>query len=370
MGSVVQPTQSAATVEALKILCNRDLHRCLRVPATEKHGRLRVTYSTTSNIRDASLPAILFPGPMSGMRLVVLEVEKLARDKGIRVIWIDRPGMGGSTPVDISQRIPVWLETVPILLQTLDIQHVSLVTHSAGTMYLLNTIHRYPEILDPKAPYIAVMAPWVHNEHSRAGLMSWVAKLPKSAVGSFDSIQRFVLTKVNPTIGWSGGLITSFSSMFNTSEPEERERDKKAAEKYGVSVETAREVQRLMTKFQLAEDTSAVSEDAILCLKKSGPGLWGACEDYEDYVRKFCASESSRRQDGPPPGVDRKRIVLKAFFAESDIMIGQGGKTYFDQCWTQACVPELPDTDHETIILDHEKGPLVGIFEDIRVAHL
>jgi len=53
----------------------------------------------------------------------------------------------------------VWLETVPALLQQLDIEHVALLTHSAGTIYTLNTLYHHRSLLDPKAPYVAFLGP-------------------------------------------------------------------------------------------------------------------------------------------------------------------------------------------------------------------
>jgi pimeloyl-ACP methyl ester carboxylesterase len=74
-----------------------------------------------------------------------------------QIITVDSPGMGGSTPVPLDQRIEIWLEIVPALLKVLEVQHVSLMCHSAGTIYLLNTLYRCPEILDPKAPFVALI---------------------------------------------------------------------------------------------------------------------------------------------------------------------------------------------------------------------
>ena len=65
--------------------------------------------------------------------------------------------MGGSTPVAINIRMKVWLETVPALLQKLDVEHVSLMTHSAGAMYTLNTLLHHRAFLDPKAPSVVFL---------------------------------------------------------------------------------------------------------------------------------------------------------------------------------------------------------------------
>lgn len=73
---------------------------------------------------------------------------------------LHRPGMGGSTPVPLSQRVHVWLETAPALLEALNVKHVSLLTHSAGTIYTLNTLYHLRHILDPQRPFVAFMGMW------------------------------------------------------------------------------------------------------------------------------------------------------------------------------------------------------------------
>lgn len=68
-----------------------------------------------------------------------------------------RPGFGGSTSVAINVRMRVWLETVPALLQRLNVRSVAIVTHSAGAVYTLNTLFHYRSLFDPKAPYVAFL---------------------------------------------------------------------------------------------------------------------------------------------------------------------------------------------------------------------
>lgn len=65
--------------------------------------------------------------------------------------------MGGSTPVSLDIRMQVWFETVPALLRKVNVQHVSIVTHSAGGVYTLNTLAKLRSILDSKAPYVALL---------------------------------------------------------------------------------------------------------------------------------------------------------------------------------------------------------------------
>jgi hypothetical protein len=66
------------------------LHQCIWLPETQDHPRLRVTYATTSNFENETLPAILFIPPMFGSRWFALETDKLARDSGVRVVFPER----------------------------------------------------------------------------------------------------------------------------------------------------------------------------------------------------------------------------------------------------------------------------------------
>lgn len=83
--------------------------------------------------------------------------------------YVVRPGMGGSTPVSLSIRVQVWLETVPILLQRVNVKHVSIVTHSAGGVYTLNTLAKMRSILDPRAPYVAFLGAYCQTPSDLQG---------------------------------------------------------------------------------------------------------------------------------------------------------------------------------------------------------
>lgn len=65
--------------------------------------------------------------------------------------------MGHSTDVPLPQRLATWIEMVPRLLAHLQIKHVALAAHSAGTMYLLNTLFRCRDILDKNRPLVALI---------------------------------------------------------------------------------------------------------------------------------------------------------------------------------------------------------------------
>ncbi|KAK5126722.1 hypothetical protein LTR85_009656 [Meristemomyces frigidus] len=285
--------------------------------------------------------------------------------------------MGGSDPVPLSIRMDVWLETVQALLKTLDVQHVSLMSHSAGTMYAFNTLYRMRDILDPQRPYVAMIAPWVHNEHSHQLLWNLASKIPAGLFSSWNGIVRVINTHVAPSVGWSSGIFSSAASMFRAESGAGDASNLTPGETYGVSEEVGECIEKLQRKWSLAESTTAGNEEALLCLKKTtesdtgtGSGAyWGVCEDYEEYVRQLAKQEQERRSTHEVTS----KLRIDTFFAESDVMIGKEGQQYFEQCWEQDGVADvmsfsstvLPQTDHDSALADLKKGALKQVFEHI-----
>ncbi|GAB7358380.1 hypothetical protein MBLNU230_g2450t1 [Neophaeotheca triangularis] len=361
--------------EAINKVCARNLHQSLWLPETAAHGRLRVTYATTCNFGDESLPVVLFVGPMFGNRYHILEIETLAVETGVRVICADRPGMGGSTPCPLEQRVQVWIETVPALMAALGVSHVSLLTHSAGAVYLLNTMYHHRDLLDPQNPYVAIIAPWVDYLHSQTTIGVLTSKLPNNLISHWSSVFKFINLRIAPAFNWSGDVFSSASELLNP-EPADSSDTTTDAERYGVSEPVARELLSYRTKVWMAEDSSAANDEVLLCLKKGEGPVWGVCEDYGRFVVDFCEKEAGRRGTGvgreSDGGDDGGRLRLRTFYAESDVMIGSEGQKYFDECWRQACVEgvvdfaakELPKTDHESVLVDFKKGALREVFEE------
>lgn len=60
--------QASPEETALRMAASSNLHQSLWIPETSLHGRLRVSFSTTSNFDNDSLPAILYFGPLFGNR--------------------------------------------------------------------------------------------------------------------------------------------------------------------------------------------------------------------------------------------------------------------------------------------------------------
>lgn len=90
MSTANSPAADSPIDEAIKYICANHFHRVLWLPPTAVHDKLRVTYSTTSNFTDESLPVALFCAPMFGSRWDSIFVDHLASTVGLRAICVDR----------------------------------------------------------------------------------------------------------------------------------------------------------------------------------------------------------------------------------------------------------------------------------------
>lgn len=296
--------------------------------------------------------------------------------------------MGGSTSVPINKRMAVWLETVPALLQELHITHVSFMTHSAGAIYTLNTLLHHRGYLDPENPKVAflgtfqeceysnaqsdiVPAPYVPMGISNATLPILLSKLPDGVINSFGGLNEFINDKVMASASWSGGLLSSTTSLFSSSTGSDdsgtnSSTSTTSAERFGVDEQTAKAIDRLSVKYKFAEDTSGINDEARLCLQKCADGDWGEAHDYADCIKSILRNEHTLTQQHP----ERPKLKVAAYFSGSDVMIGKRGEEYFKQCWQQSNWQEMidfstqtfPKANHDTVLIDYKKGALPDVF--------
>lgn len=303
----------------------------------------------------------------------------IIKDRSSKLIIVS-PNMGGSTAVPLSQRIPVWLETIPPLLLALKTPHVSLVSHSAGTLYLLHTLYYLPHILSPSAPYAALLAPWVHYSHSDVKLMSAAGMLPASLIGSYWA--SICLTAVQlsfasaPMLGASSGVLGSVTSLFTSptnKEKSEEERDaldKKFKENCGMGIKARGQFETVISKRGLESGIEGGSDEALLCLKKGGKDIWGVTENYEEFASEMGKSWKAFREN--EEGGKTGSLKVEAYFAEDDMMSGKKGQEYFEHCFGGGRCGDsiayesstIEGTDHESL-LHPVYGPLGKIFETI-----
>jgi len=291
---------------------------------------------------------------------------------------VHRPGVGGSTEVPLSDRISIFLETVPLLLAHLGIKHISLASHSAGTIYALNLLHSHRELLSPSHPQITLMSPWVHQSHTSVSFLVAAANLPNPLMNYWNDINGLVWNSASPSFASSSGALSALSGWFSSTSTKaekgqkESEREEEIRGAYGMSGAVKSEVERLTGKYVFEESTRGVNDEARLCLKSTVGTDWLACEDYVEYVEEL--KEFWEKKVAGKGGEAKLRV--KIVLAEDDLMVGEKGKKYFQDVWTQEkcgqgidvqCL-QLEKTDHDSVT-SADKGYLKEMFAAATEGH-
>lgn len=228
-------------------------------------------------------------------------------------------------------------------MKELGVKHVSLVGHSSGAIYILNTLLYLRDILQPERPYAAVITPWVHPSRSgvtesRIGelLPGWALKLRYSFV---HALSRY---KISSALGPS------------TARP-------------GVEVDKDRaewELDNAIMSYAHEEDVEGIAQEALFCLKRGPEHMWGQWKDYDEYVPLLKKQEAEKKQ--------APKLSVEIFFAESDNSSGEQGSKWFDECWKTSGIQDhvhstsctIPGTTHENITR-MEAGVIESIFSRV-----
>ncbi|KAJ6190844.1 hypothetical protein N7519_000865 [Penicillium mononematosum] len=347
---------------ATSYVSNPRFHRSFTIEPTPTHGPLNVTYADYGREPDenGTTPTLLLMPGMFSSRYIGICLHTIAEKWGVRVLVVDRPGMGGSTDVPLSQRVSTWIETVPRLLAHLDIQHVSLASHSAGTIYLFNTLYYCRDILYPEKPMVSLLAPWVDPAKSGITSMKMAQYIPTPAFKLWNRIPRLFLANDGSATATSGAMVAKLSASFPSKSGDDQAKNRLyIAQNYGLDLDQQKEIDSLMMQGMFKENTVGSNSEAMQCLRKE-PDTWGKCEDYEVFVREL--AELERGRGGAP-------LKVQVFFAESDSMIGKKGQDYVETCWHQIDDGDLgtiefdsrvtSGTDHDSLV------PSVEVWESI-----
>ncbi|CEJ57903.1 hypothetical protein PMG11_06580 [Penicillium brasilianum] len=324
---------------------------------------IRVTFAT-AGCQEPGTPTILFAGGLYGGRWNALWIDHLCQQKRVRVVIPDRPGLGGSTPVALRQRIPVWLEMVPVLLQHLEVETVTLVAHSSGAIYLFNTLYHLPHTLAAPAPTVHLISPWVHPSKSGAKMLTIVSAMPAGLVSGWNKMTSFLVNRLMPS---------SAPTLKEKAKSKKNAKGENAAgndldtdeatllETCGLTPATKQPTRDYFVKMFFEEDTSGVAEEAKLGLRTSGSQVsWGVCDDYEEFVGELArkVAEDARFSS----------LRVAGYFGEKDGYVGKGGVQYFRKMWESsdsviyAEIHEVPNMNHDDLALP-EHGILGQIFD-------
>ena len=344
------PSKSSDNV--IKFLCDRRFHRQFTITPDSTVGRTepyRVSYADYGD--PTSKAVVLFFGGLMGGRFSYSILHQLAKKHGVRIIHPDRPGIGGSSAVAIEKRIETWLEMVPKLLNHLKIGCVSLASHSFGLVYCLNTLLMYPHLLNKERPYVAFFAPWVHPDHTGIRHLQAAGWLPAGLIGKLASVAKLVNGSINHVTHMSTGLSSITANGIKSSSLRSVAPKSPVALQEGASDEcttgvyngqwdldldnsaVVNELRELIPTFLFAEQVDGVGQDAQMCLRRPRTVPWCSpiipWDDIDDAVRLLSKTLNEDER------LSRHASLwsFSAFHAETDVMVGEKGRVWFDGCW-------------------------------------
>lgn len=169
--------------------------------------------------------------------------------------------------------------------------------------------------------------------------MSFVASdwMPRYLVANcWDNLSGFVATKLMPGFAASGGVVEGIKAVGGglsnpaSARAGDEEDEKRVMEAYGMTRAQKEEVQKLGLKMMFTETTSGANDEALLCSQKSTDPdevTWGVCNDYRTFVPAL-AEKWEAILGGYPV-----KLRIRAFFAENDALVGEGGRAFWTDCW-------------------------------------
>ncbi|KAJ0417395.1 alpha/beta-hydrolase [Aspergillus carlsbadensis] len=359
--------QDTTPYSPIPLISAAPFHR--RLTLQTPHGRQTLTYALIGSNSANATPTrtLLFLPGMFASRYLGIPLHVLAERAGVRLLVVDRFGMGGSADVPLARRIATWCDVVPRLLDYLGIETVALVAHSAGTIYTLSMlVHERCRGLVRGG--VVFLAPWVDPTHSHVTSMQLAQYIPGPAFKLWHHIPRFFITQATPVLASSGAAmrkISAPSSGLISSSRSQEEADRtflqanyaRVEMEYGVPAKDQEELARLAVNYMFSENTVGANSEALQCLRKGEGGQWGVVGDYAGCIKAFVGRERGRRGElGVEGGRDGEgQLRVRVYHAETDAMVGKKGQEYFEGCWKGAGEGvdfesrRVEGTDHDTV---------------------
>ncbi|KAL2802806.1 hypothetical protein BJX63DRAFT_437536 [Aspergillus granulosus] len=157
-------------------------------------------------------------------RYLMAFYDELARSLGLRLVTLDRPGVGESGPYVTDAGNPLsWPDDVAIVCNHLKVTKFSILAHSAGAIYALATALRIPQHIRGR---IHLLAPWIPpSQLSNIG--SYKTPVPSNAVPYSHRILRALPTSILKIANSS--FMSATSASITSSLPKSPRRSKRRA---------------------------------------------------------------------------------------------------------------------------------------------
>ena len=196
-------------------------------------------------------PVLFLPGVGVG-RMIGVVFHQFAQQLNIRLISVDRPGIGLSSDHDEEPRTKEFCRRLREFASILGIEKFHMMGHSAGGIYsMAASVFLKDILLEP----VVLFAPWMDPtaySGTKATVRFAANYLPSSWI-TFGS-------KVNGAMLWS----------FGSSAPTLMKAQMSKEERQSVSTETGGRMLRLVANTLGQGETSGMAKDVLLCLGRSG----------------------------------------------------------------------------------------------------
>jgi hypothetical protein len=96
--------------DVVEFLSDRRFHRCYILPPSPETGRQNSHRFSYADFGDPhSNAVVLFCGGLMAARYCYSPLDQLAKKHNVRILQVDRPGIGGTEPIELEKRIQIWL---------------------------------------------------------------------------------------------------------------------------------------------------------------------------------------------------------------------------------------------------------------------
>lgn len=142
----------------------------------------------------------LYVLPSGCSRYVALHLDGVARDAGVAMLAVDRPGAGAVSMVDSDLRMVTSTDHLISVLEALRVSQVDILTHSAGWFYALELMCRMPALVSPSSR-IVFSSPFVPTHLSSSALSLLPASVVRMAPAGGN-----LLASCGKALTWSAGI--------------------------------------------------------------------------------------------------------------------------------------------------------------------
>ncbi|KAH7107779.1 hypothetical protein BKA62DRAFT_684426 [Auriculariales sp. MPI-PUGE-AT-0066] len=269
-------------------------------------------------VPDSAHVLVLLAGSAMDCVLSGVLFEDFCRNNGLRMISVDKPGMGKTPACPIAERLASHADAIETVLTHLKVQPSVLVSISVGFLYSLNLLARKPHLFEGRVPALFSLTPWISFEDAPSlSIASWSPNWMVAAVPWF--IATFAPPKLLSAFSWSSGVSTAVSSSIGFGKSEED------AERVGISNSNR---DRVFHALNGAVQNKGMADEYLLCLQRGPPGLWGF-KDYSEILGQIAELYP--------------RTVLRLYMGDKDVLVPRAAQTRFIAFFDPSLSTLLPE---------------------------